>query len=63
MVMSSRMLHEFFMIIILNIKMRNYPTLTGLEPKSQLPPQFSKTTATKETFKENAEPQQELLKM
>ena len=51
------MLHVFFKIIILNIKMLNYPILTGL------PPQTSKTTATKETFTENVECQQEQLKL
>ena len=54
---AARVLHDN------NIKHKNAQLsyLNRLRP--QLPPQASKTTATKETFTENVEPQQEQLKL
>ena len=54
---AARVLHDN------NIKHKNAQLsyLNRLRP--QLPPQTSKTTATKETFTDNVEPQQEQLKL
>ena len=53
------MLHVLLTIILVYKKNAQLSYLNRLRP--QLPPQTSKTTATKETFTENAEPQQKQL--
>ena len=54
---AARVLHDK------SIKHKNAQLSYHNQRRPQLPPQIGKTTATKETFTENAEPQQEQLEL